>query len=280
MISQEIIETIAWTLKGSSLEDIAFLENAGVLYFSRFSPKSLIPTSSVVQLIQGIYETQPEQARAILRNRVFTTAVPTEMCLGMVSVAAKRLTSQVLPIDHKLNLSFQWTEIPSLHSPIVQRPPVLEKQVDFSSNRDFMQLAQALVADVPRSQKLYQSDRPIAALLVSEKNKILSWGINSNSKNKTLHAEVKMIQSFYQATKAPLPSHSRIYTTLKPCKMCSGMIWNTAQDLHSLKVYFGETDPGPKGKQTVLTLGTPERRRASRNESELHLAIEHPLDKD
>jgi len=103
----------------------------------------------------------------------------------------------------------------------------------------------------------------IAALLVSAEARILAWAVNSSARNKTLHAEVNLVQSYCRRTGAPLPAGARIYTTLKSCKMCAGMIWSAARDPLSLRVFFGKDDPGPKARATVLSANSFERIRVA-----------------
>jgi len=90
------------------------------------------------------------------------------------------------------------------------------------------------------------SGHNIAAILVDKTGHILSWGLNQRWNNATFHAEVNMLQAYYKNHKADpgLPDGARIYTTLKPCKMCAGMIREAAKDINTVAVYYGQNDPG------------------------------------
>lgn len=97
----------------------------------------------------------------------------------------------------------------------------------------------------------------VATLLVDKTGKILAWGLNTNSGNRTLHAEVNMLQSWYRTNKSSaangLPESCRIYTTLQCCAMCAGMIVATARKPDTIHVYYGMTDPSQKRATTALT---------------------------
>ena len=247
-----------------------FLVAGETIYFAahrRTHPHE--PMSATVKLIQGIYATQPEMARRIVRNRIFSSDPPTEMCLAMVRVAAKNFTfldgqekqNAVSPLD-----SFQWIEI---QAPSVLPLRSLSPATVGVSDHAWMSVAKKLaeLSGPPQDsdRPLFQRDRKIAAILVSRDNKLLGHAINTNSSNRTLHAEVNLIQNFYSQMKTALPDDSRIYSTMKPCKMCAGMIWHASESSLSgkgIQVVFDQLDSGPNGRSTVLDSGSFERKRA------------------
>jgi len=211
--------------------------------------------SAITRLIQGIYEREPESARRILRLRIHATASqPTEMCLGMVRVAAKRLKSGVLPSEYALEPGCELIEIRGEELGTGDLGAEGDDSLESLRGKAIaapMELARSLAAGVRPAQARYLSNRPIAAVLVSSDGRLLGWAVNSSSRNKTQHAEVKLIQGYVRKS-GPLPVGSKIYTTLKSCKMCAGMIWNAALDPRSLQVFFDQDDPGPKARKTVL----------------------------
>lgn len=288
MLELAMAEHIAHLLLRESPEPVAFLECDGTIYFARAQAAAPhLPFTAIVSLIQAVYEHSPEQSRRIVRNRIFSTSPPTEMCWGMTKVAAQRLTAPVTAKDHGLSCPFRFEE---LGVPLTKalsrsrggtgpqyplslwneaRPP--------STDAEFMRLARKLAAQVSRDRVLHECDRPIGALLVDATNQILAWGINSNAANKTLHAEVNLMQAFARDTGQGLPAGSRLYATLKPCRMCAGMIWTCAADLSSLRVIYGEFDPGPGARETILDANSPDRRRLPRLPGELKLEIQQQL---
>src|SRR4051794_31918303 len=71
----------------------AFLVHEDQVYIARHRRSPGEPRTPVTELIQGIYDLDPIFARKILRKRIFTTYEPTEMCFGMIKVAAKSVLS-------------------------------------------------------------------------------------------------------------------------------------------------------------------------------------------
>lgn len=269
MTDPSVIEQLAWELAGLRPgRDVAFLIDGNTAYFSAHSRRGHEPFSAIVRLIQGIHGSSPGSALRLLRNRIFATGAPTEMCHGMVSVAAKRLTAGIAPRNHGIKLQLdKFHEVAGepahdqadgrWQGPALAPPPEAP-----GSDADFMRRALELARQVPRSGPLPGSDRPIAALLVSGDGQLLGQAVNSNARNRTMHAEIRLLQEFWRRTGHALPRHSRIFTTLKPCKMCAGMIWEASEDISTLQVLFAERDDGPQARLTVLDPSTHERRRA------------------
>ncbi len=230
-----------------------------MVYLARQLAHAHAPSSAIVDLIQGLYEHDSSQARRLVRSRIYATLQPTEMCRGMVKVAARRLTAPIVatPIIAALPAAAQsytfvefsartvYSQAPAPAFPFPGTPVP-------TSDGEYMALASRLAATIPRDKLRYECDRPIAAVLVSESGELLAWGLNSNSRNKSLHAEVNMVQSHYQRTGRSLPRGARIYSTLKPCRMCAGMIWHCAEDVTQLKIYYNEFDAGPLARETIL----------------------------
>jgi tRNA(Arg) A34 adenosine deaminase TadA len=99
------------------------------------------------------------------------------------------------------------------------------------------------------------SGQRIGAVLVSKHGELLAWGVNTHNTegNLTYHAEVNMLQSYQELCGDNfngLPEDCRIYTTLKPCKMCAGMIVKCAAG--KFKVFYDQHDPGGLASSTAL----------------------------
>lgn len=244
-------------------EDLAFLKDGSTLFYATQPLKpSIAPHSAIIDLIQGIYEKFPDDARRILRNRIYSTLdEPSLMCTQMIKVAAKRMTPGVRELPFPVSESMKVFKVTSDFA----NPPDLNllKQVESMNawsmtphtHEDFMKLAFQIASWPDLNPAPIQ--RQVAAILVtsepnSEKTTILAACRNTNAKNKTLHAEVNLVQSLYQETGQIIPANSRIYTTLKPCRMCASMIWCCASDRTSLEVFYGADDPGPHARDLVL----------------------------
>ena len=247
--------------------DVAYLIQKDICYFAkRPGVMKGVPHSAVTDLIQGIHEQEPDQALAILRNRIFASHI-NEMNQGMIRVAAKSL-SAFSYLEEK-NLS---ELIPNVEKFVTLGPfsnPFSNPKKNSSGNnqarclevigvkikncnlKEGMELAAHLAQGANKGERKYQSDRPIASLLLDEKGYVLQAGINTSSKNKTLHAEVNLVQNFYDRERRAIPKNSTIISTHKPCRMCAGMILFASEDYSSIKVVYQNPD-GRLAKHTAL----------------------------
>lgn len=90
----------------------------------------------------------------------------------------------------------------------------------------------------------------IASLLVGNDGEVLSWGVNDGAFR---HAEVNTIISYFLRNDraSSLPKKSVLFTTLKPCQMCSTYIkssWGTGE----IMIWFGMKDSGMSGGTPLL----------------------------
>lgn len=264
MSNEKRAEHIAFLLNQPGL-DLAFVEHGGVVYYSYFPQDRPAPSSAVVKLLQGLFDHFIDHSFFILRQRIYTTASLTEMCRGMIKVVAKRATDSIMPRDHQQELSLQFTEVgarteevvPVRHLNAENSSSLLEIQrwIDRQAPQNdqaFLRLAGGLARRVPRGGVLHDFDRGIAALLISAQGQVLSYGINSNSKNKTLHAEVNLLQRLYRESGLKIPEGSILYSTHKPCKMCAGMIYHWSEGPGLYRVYYSAEEAGLFSRHTVL----------------------------
>lgn len=262
------------------LPKFSFLKSGPIVYYAHYARKSAEPSSSILRLIQGIYTIAPDQARKILRNRIFSTEKPTELCFGAVKVAAKRLTAPIAPKPHPTSLNLEFIEVSPIFSQTAHPSPhLLRKSLPSNpfSHADFLDLAKQLTQAVPRKGPRYTCDRDIAALLVSEKGEILASALNTNAIQRTLHAEINLIQKYFEQTGNPIPRGAKIFVTLKPCKMCAGALWTCSEDPLSLEVYYSQFDSGRNARWTILDAGSAERKRANTRDSDIAAVIQFQL---
>jgi tRNA(Arg) A34 adenosine deaminase TadA len=184
---------------------------------------------------------------------------------GMVKVVAKRVTFAIRPVDHQLQMTWEFLQV-GCESDLLYESQLLTQEnkrelKDLGlDSRDFLNQAQQLTRSVPRGEVLHDFDRRIAALLVGPDESLLGYGVNSNSKNKTLHAEVNLVQRLYRETGSKIPAGSVLYSTHKPCKMCAGMIHDWCEAPGKMKVYYRVEETGQLSRNTVLDrLGINER---------------------
>ncbi|WP_186647873.1 Bd3614 family nucleic acid deaminase [Fluviispira vulneris] len=269
---------IAYNFTKTISTDFAFLAFANKIFYAQSKIEPKTPHSPVTILIQGIYREYPDIALRILRNKIFTNYHLTEMCLGMVKVTAKRIAHIKNISEQNILIKDQIIEISlrKYENNLTEELDFLLKKYDSKMKKElnFMQIAQHLAKEIKIENEKYESCRQVACLLVDSNRNVISYGLNENSKNKTLHAEINMIQNFYNKNNKILPSGSSIYTTLKPCKMCASMIWHCAENISDIKVYFLNDDPGTMAKSTVLNCNSIERIRAAKSEVEKNIKIE------
>lgn len=279
--SSELIETIAAEL---SLPEswVSFLVFNSTIYYARARRDSpFVPSTSVTRLIQGIYHLQPTIARKLLRQRIYSTQpVLTPMCYGMTKVAAKRISTQITPQIHFPLSGYHILEVnPQEQSGYID-PNLLHPNLStLKTHLDFLKFLEQLTKTIPQQSQRYLNNRPVAAMMIertpegSAKN-ILEVAVNTNAINKTLHAEVNLIQNFYERTGQPLPPYTTFYTSLKPCRMCATLIWQCTSDLSSLQVIYAEDDPGTHAQNTILSPNTDDRKRFCSDPEMLTLSLQ------
>lgn len=245
--------------------DVAFVEHQGCVYHSGLPSGFLGPSSAVVKLLQGLFDKFVDHSFFILRQRIYTTGPLTEMCQGMVKVVAKRITGCVVPVDHDLALDLSFQEVGLTDQPIVSsRYLSSENLLSLQAIKQYLPMpatpgaqgfltaALRLAEQVPRGEILHDYDRAIAALLIGSEGELLAYGLNSNSKNKTLHAEVNLLQRLFLETHHGIPEGAVLYSTHKPCKMCAGMIYHSSTNRATLQVYYAIEEQGGLSRNTIL----------------------------
>lgn len=239
-------------------------------YYSRYSPLAHEPHSAATQLIQGIFEQFPEQALHILRNRIVLSYQPTLLCRGMISVAAKRFA-----ID--LNLNQKLSEANQSKVLIKYRPKseglLSEGELNRTALKPWLNFTEETIEQVKNSQPLYQKNRLVRSALLDRQKNIMMMAENRNSKNKTKHAEVQLLQAYFERFQKGFEKKNYLLTSLQCCKMCAAMVWHMQVDpFKNLEVYFAEKELGSSARDTILTVGG-NLRRAIYSDSHLFMQI-------
>jgi len=255
-MSEEVLaQQIAFDLARPGFE-LAFVWHKEILYHSYYPQGQSSPSSAVVKLLQGLFDRYVDHSFFILRQRIYTTAALSKMCQGMVKVTAKRAQGEISAQNHRLVWSFEKIAIGEENelvtstrwlTPENQRPLAEVQALEAATPLKWIR---AIAALNPRGEILHDYDRDIACVLVDKSGELLSFGLNSNSKNKTLHAEINMIQRFFREQGRKIPEDAQIYTTRKPCKMCAAMIHDWSEKPGGLKIHFVEEDKS--SQHTVL----------------------------
>ena len=255
--------------------DFAALELESQVFFARFpkNARAELLESSVTRLVQGIYDEYPEQARQLLRQRIFSTAEPTLLDQAIVKVGARKLTA--LPNSQEKNPSLSGPESPtdpqpglskglSFHEVFARKTPhpllgypnlpeglALPTQSVEAAPTPWNELLSQLTRAGAKNSERYQSDRPISAVLLSSEGHLIAWAHNRSSENPTHHAEFSLLLDWARTRSSILPQSSALLCSLKPCKMCAAAIVQAASG-QNLKLYYFLDDPGPLAQNTAL----------------------------
>lgn len=230
----------------------AWVYHNSKIYLSQDQLESSVkPESAVTRLIQGLFRDHKDHSFFILRNRIFTNTPLRDFEKGMVKLAAKRISYvdsegaapeiRDEPVDF-VHVNYDLRE--SLRSQ--------EKEIRFASLlevEDWLNLQTQLV---PRGPVLHDNNRPIAAVLLNSRLEVLSFALAENSLNKTLHAEVLCLQSYWLQFQCAPPEDCVLLTTLKPCLMCAEMFAHLVSGAKNFRVICLQDDPGPKAKGSRL----------------------------
>jgi|SRR5450830_207703 len=134
-------------------------------------------------------------------------------------------------------------------------PPQEDACITEQNNKDrlWMKIAYALAgAALPhnRGAGTLSSGHNVAAVMVSNTDVILGWGVNINGLNGCFHAETSMVLAYLiKNNTSTLPDGVRIYSTLAPCHMCAGLITTLG---NNVPVVVGHIDPRIKNSALDL----------------------------
>lgn len=264
--------------------DVAFLiTRTNYVYFSIYKPQIHEPRSAVTELIQGIWETYGVNAVTLVRNRIYSTALPNEMDYGMLKVCGKRMSPAAEFFDDKANIALVReiqgrTHVASHLTPSASQNNITATEPVIYSNANALAKARTLFVNSNNSLPLAARDRQIGAVLLSSGGKLLATGANRAGSDRTRHAEVNLLQDYFRRTQSPVPYGATLVTTRKPCKMCAAMLWHASDAPLSLKVFYEEFDPGPLASMTILNANSFERNRACAHDHEIGIELESKLE--
>lgn len=188
--------------------DIAAIDFDQVIYLTYFRKNLTAPSTSVVKLIQEIYEEFGNQSQRVLRNKIFTTEHRNELSHSFVKVAAKRIEFN-FNVKNVLTANRKIITLGDPNSPLYRRrsPPA-------------------------------GRDSSIGIKVFSKEGQLLAQAENMNRINKTLHAEVMAVQSFFETFNSKIPLGAKIEVTHKPCKMCAAILAHWSEDPKTLQVTY------------------------------------------
>ena len=220
-------------------------------YFAR-APKSRQgrADSAVFRLMQGIWLHHPQQAQKILRSPIFTSDEVGPMDWGLVKVAAKKIERVSFESQ-----PFSWEGAVDCSSGFQ-----FEKQKAaeaFSDERAIWSAILKLENEAHVDVARHASDRKLAAIWIGPRGEVLASGTNRASRSRLEHAELIATMNL----QAAIPAGSTLYCSLKPCRMCAGVIVQAAEDPSRIGVIYRDFDPGPGARETVLNAASFDRKR-------------------
>lgn len=241
------------------VRDWAFVAHQDKIFYSNYSGVSQAPTSALIQLVQGLFKKYEDHTFFILRNRIWTSYELTGMEKEFIKVTAKRasmVSSGNGEARDEANLVSSVAEKQLVYineSISIENYVFKSKDEHIKSQVRAVDLLDEMVSSISRTQEMkHDMNRDIAALMVSREGILLSACTAQNKINKTLHAEVSLVQSYYQKTGRLIPAGAKIYTSLKPCRMCAAMIYHCSEKPETIRVLFQKNDPGSMARNTVL----------------------------
>lgn len=228
-----------------------FDERRRKIYFSGLPRKrpEHCPSSAVVKLAQGIFDQFIDLSFFILRQRIFVDHEISEMDRGMIRLVGKRFSKVTAQAGELPEL--EWIELGERHELLLssQLPQISASLASSNlTDRESIRAAlESLEQQIPRGDQLHDFPRQVAAILTDKDGRVLHHTVHGGWLNKTLHAEVRLIQEYFRNTGSALPTKSKIYVSLKPCLMCFHMIRHMAKD-SDVEIYFLRDDPGRQAR--------------------------------
>lgn len=170
------------------------------------------------------------------------------MDLGMIRLVAKRWGRADWGVERGQELlEIQQNKgfyIPTLAEATVNLPRIPGPLGSFPEVHEALTKLEACVS---RRGDLHDQSRPLSAVLADAQGRILATSVHQGSINKTLHAEVSLLQKFSREGGA-FDSGMVLWTSMKPCHMCAGMIHHCG----IRSVFYRRDDPGPMARGTIL----------------------------
>lgn len=197
--------------------------------------------SPVLDLVQAIWELDPRLAHLALRRRIRTTDPVTPADRAICDVAAKR----VCRVDGAPGNPLTSVDL----GPYAARARERAAAASISVGARFVPPDPAawVASLVPAGDDLplARRDRPVVAVLAGPDGTILHAARNAGGANRTLHAEVCLVQGH-----GALPAGATVYTSLQPCRMCAAILVDAAKG--PISVRYLEPDPGRLATRTAL----------------------------
>jgi tRNA(Arg) A34 adenosine deaminase TadA len=275
-ISQLELAGVTRRLERLNFKHLAFVVLGRTVVFH--GTAELVPWSTpAMEFLQIAFEEHQDLAFFMTRSKLWLNYNPTAGCYGMAKVLGKgvfkapQIASHELLADVDLG-AFNWLQLDTKYLENVKRRRDFDGH--FVSNRSLKMdgdvlrrvFAEYSDSEVSGGVRLHDKNRKIIALLSNENGDVISAMVNTAQVNKSQHAEVNLLQSYFESLHGADLANKTLWVTHKPCKMCSGLIWNLAKRSQNFKVMFLHDEKGSFSSSTVLDLGSDDRKKFSDQE--------------
>lgn len=245
------------------------------ILYSAHEPKPQEPHSAVTQLIQGIFDQNPDKALSLLRQPIVVSYKLSILCRGMIGIAAKRFR-----FEPELDSILQRSGLPLTR--VRYAEPELEPRLALATYEEAVQWVLGATTAVTSQDEMmtpkYLKDRAVRAVLLNTQNQILLLAENKNSKNKTKHAEVLLLQEYYRMHRQGFQEKALLMTSLQCCKMCAAMAWHMHLDpLQNLRALYVMPEKGSSARDTIFTPGGNLRREFYQDKSAILRSVEEEM---
>lgn len=202
--------------------------------------------SPVQKLIFNIFEKFKDHSFFILRNPIFTSAEKNPTDHSFCKLSAKTIFFNKTDADLELAIkSSEFSEnfnLSLFQSTDFQNSKMVSPKGLTITLENAKEILTQYESQIPRGQVLHDYNRQIVAILSDASGNVEFVNSNFNYRNKILHAEFNLVNSFLETHHKPVPASYKIFVSLKPCRMCADFIWSHSEP--NLKVYYLRNDPG------------------------------------
>lgn len=235
--------------------ETALIAAGGDVGFVHTAPRPRGPRTAALDLVDAIWHEDPDRAHARLRGRIFTTAAADPLDRAVAQVCARKLTSdahsaapRALPPEARdLTEAARASRAHHLRTSRLGDAPASVQELSEAELGAWL-LERPVVHDAP----LRHRDRPVAAVLTDASGRVVGAARNTNGSNRLRHAEVNLLQAWFEAGGGPLEPGWTVWVGLQCCRLCAALIARSALDPAAIQVRFAAPEPGRFGASTAL----------------------------
>lgn len=230
-------------------EQVAWIRTPEKLYYARCRKPAPAPTSAAIKLLQGIFDLHRDHSFFILRARIGLSYLPERQDLGMIKLLAKRYETALIPDDLAHGTEIGTPEDP--YYPTTSRRYFIAHEPGRQINAPAETL-KSYEEQIPLGAIPHDSPRRIAAFALDGEGRLLRATAHSGVVNKSLHAEVCLIQDLHRGGLARFPADGTIVVSMKPCRMCAAMIADFLPEDFRGRILYRDSHDGSRTRGSVL----------------------------